>query len=208
MALSPELLSALDVALNEAELHHLRVRTDIAQAVIDLVVLTLPVVGPEPDLEGRIVSLNLWDVGRVVASLREGRWDDEMAPVTRFELSDLDSVVGDFGVKPIYGWQFFDAPATTWRRLGRCISLDVTIPSGARAHTLDLFQESGAGPSRHLDIRLWFGRLGAFSHDRRELDLEEVAAGGRRWWDALYAGDPRTEGHGIVPAGAPRNPST
>ena len=199
MPLPDALLSGLDVALNEADLHHLRVRTDIAQALVDLVVLTLPEVGPEPDLEGRFVSFNLVQVGRVVASLREGRWDDEGAAVTAFDLDDLDQVVGGFGVQPLYGWHFFDAPDTTWQRLGDRVSLDVSIQGGAHDHTLDLFQESGAGPSRHLDVRLWFGGLRAFGRDRRELALEEVAAGGQRWWDALYRGDPRTQGHGIVP---------
>ena len=147
MAPSAELLSALDVALNEADLHHARVREDTAQALIDLVVLTLPEAGPEPDLQGRTVSLSLLRVGRVIASLREGRWDDESAPVTPFQLDQLDQVTGGFGVQPIYGWEFFDAPGTTWQQLGDRISLDLTILGGVLDHTLDLFQESGAGPS-------------------------------------------------------------
>jgi hypothetical protein len=113
-------------------------------------------------------------------------------------------VVATFRAQPIYGWEFFDAPDTRWQRLGNRVSLDMTVADGARDHTLDLFQESFAGANRHLDIRLWFRELRAFSHDAQELDLEEVVAGGRRWWDALYNGDPRVQGHGIVPA-KPRN---
>ena len=29
-------------------------------------------------------------------------------------------------------------------------------------------------------------------------------AGGRRWWYALYAGDDRVQGHGIIPMGGGR----
>jgi hypothetical protein len=57
--LSVELLSGLDVALNEAHLHHVEVRVDRAAARVGLAVLTLPEVGPQPPLEDRIVWLYL-----------------------------------------------------------------------------------------------------------------------------------------------------
>jgi hypothetical protein len=163
--------------------------------------LTLPEVGPEANRNERIVSLSLLEVDRVVASLRDGLWNDPSAYVRPFSLDELDAVVGSFEVQPIYGWRFFDVDAATFDQLGDRISLDISIPKGRLDHTLDLFQESGAGPARHLDLRLWFGDLRARGHDGRALVLDEVAAGASRWWDAMYQGDPRVQGHGIVPAG-------
>ena len=32
-----------------------------------------------------------------------------------------------------------------------------------------------------------------------EVSLEDFAAGGKRWWDALFQNDPRTLSSGIVP---------
>jgi hypothetical protein len=55
-----------------------------------------------------------------VASLRQGRWDDDQALVERFFLRDLSSVVGTFGGLPIYGWGFIDP----LRRGGRAGAID------------------------------------------------------------------------------------
>jgi len=84
------LLSGLDVALNEAEFHNARVRTDIAEAMLDFRVLALPEVGPEPGERERVLRLRLTDVGRVAASLRPGRWNDQNVEPEPFSLDDLN----------------------------------------------------------------------------------------------------------------------
>jgi hypothetical protein len=38
-----------------------------------------------------------------------------------------------------------------------------------------------------------------FTPEHEEIALDDFAAGGVRWWDGLYANDPRTAGHGIAP---------
>ena len=81
--------------------------------------------------------------------------------------------------------------------------------AGHGTQTLDLFQEDGR---RNLDVRIWFATLAVTTPTGQALGLEEFVAGGRRWWDAMYAGDARASGHGIValrppaPDQAPRAP--
>jgi hypothetical protein len=94
---------------------------------------------------------------------------------------------------PIRPWTISEL---NWRNR---LSIDVEIEAGSHEHVIDLFQE--AGMHRHLDVRIWFGGVTAADFDNRPIDLEEVAAEGKRWWNAMYRGDARTSGHGIVPAG-------
>jgi hypothetical protein len=65
-----------------------------------------------------------------------------------------------------------------------------------------VFQSSGTGPARHLDLCVWFDELEVRRPDGTVVPPEEFAAGGRRWWDGMYAGDRRTAGHGIFPGGS------
>jgi hypothetical protein len=140
-------------------------------------------------------------LGRVAASLRDGRWDDEQAPVVPLEIEELEAAVAAFGQLPIYGWEFLDVPEEkNFESWCDRLSLDWRSGPGGLAHTLDLFQEG----DRHLDLRLWFDELRIFGPDRAEIALDDFVAGGVRWWDALHAGDPRTAGHGIIPLA--RNP--
>jgi hypothetical protein len=86
MAEPGTLLHELEVALNEAERHNARVRTDTAEVMLDFRVLTLPEVGPEPSPRERVLRLRLTEVGRVAASLRNGLWNDKTAAVVPFAL--------------------------------------------------------------------------------------------------------------------------
>jgi hypothetical protein len=190
------LISGLNVALNEAEWHNARVRADTSEAMLDFRVLALPEVGPEPSEDDRVLRLRLSYVGRVAASLRNGRWDDDSAETVAFDLDDLNDVVHGFGVLPIYGWEFFDPPESGWNRWKDRLSVDEYFSDGSEAHVLELFQE---GNDRHLDLRIWFNGLSGYSLNNEPLALPDVVASGKRWWDALFAGDERVRGHGIVP---------
>lgn len=53
--------------------------------------------------------------------------------------------------------------------------------------------------AKELDLRIWFDELRVFTPEHEEIALDDFAAGGVRWWDGLYANDPRTAGHGIAP---------
>jgi len=199
MELNEALVAELNFALNEARWWYAEVLH--GRRIVDLgfQVLSLPATGPEPDLKARSIRIHVRGVGRIAASLRLGRWDDDEATVELFNLESLNEVVERFGGSPIYGWEFFDSPDKSWNHWKDRLSLDVSFEYGSDRHVVDLFQESAVGGDRHLDVRIWFNDLAIFDYEMNQIPTEEFAAGGRRWWDALYAGDPRTEGHGIFP---------
>jgi len=189
----------LGVALNEADLLGFEVDPCRRMAGATFRILTLPADG-SPAGDSRVQML-FRPVGRVVASLRNGFWNDEAAEVIPFPLAELLSVVQSFGSQPVYGWEFFDIHDKELSRWGDRLSLDWRSGSDGLSRSISLFQSSGAGPDRHLDLCVWFDELEVRRLDGAVLSLEEFVAGGRRWWDAMYGGDKRTEGHGIFPAG-------
>src|SRR5690606_38158918 len=138
------------------------------------------------------IQLVFRSVGRLAVSLRGGRWDDRMAPVLPITIDNLLSTVQSFGGLPIYGWDFIDTAEQEMAQWGDRLSLDWRSPgSVGLRHSLALFQD---GRDRHLDLCVWFDTLEVRRPDGTSLPLEEVAAGGKRWWDAFFANDPRTQG--------------
>lgn len=198
MELSEEQRHGLNVALNEATWLGIDVDQTGDRAAVFVEALTLPAEGPAP--EDTAAALVLTGVSRIAASLRHGWWNDADAEIEQLALADLDTVVRSFGGCPIYGWEFIDPPEESWAGWRDRLSLD-TAPSGDPApHILELFQEGGGNP-RHLDLRIWFRDLHIMRRTGEHIALQEFIDGGLRWWDGLHAGDPRTEGKGIVPAG-------
>jgi hypothetical protein len=200
MKLAEEQILGLNIALEEAVLLGLEVDSKRRMAAATFAVLTLPETGPVP--EDRRVQFLFAPVGRIAASLRNGRWDDPKAGVSQFKLEELLGVVQSFKGLPIYGWEFFDMTiANNFDRwVDRC-SIDLQLGEDGHAHTIDLFQE---GPNRHLDIRLWFDEFIIRNPTGGEIALADFAADGKRWWDGLYAGDKRTDGFGVFPLGSKR----
>jgi hypothetical protein len=194
-------LAGLDLAIDEATLAGIDVDVDQRAVSIGLEVLRLPEEGDQGSENVPAVHLVLHPVHRVVASLRHGRWNDENARVEPFEIDDLREVAMGMAGHPIYGREFFDG--SDERRFARWrtrLSLDWSpgVPGDA-IHTLDVFQERDE-PAAILDLRVWFDRLTIVDYWTDEVvPLEDFIAGGRRWWDALYAHDPRTYSSGIVP---------
>lgn len=184
----------IDMALNEATLVGVEVDPLTRVAGLTFSVLSLPASGPPPS--DTRVQILLGTVGRVAASLRAGTWDDSSAGALAFQLSELLQVVESFGGGAIYGEEFLDvhdAQIQSWT--GR-VSLDLTF--GKRdglTHSISLFQEEGS--SRYLDLIIWFDQLTIFDPQGREIAVSEFALGGRRWWDAFYRQDPRTQGRDL-----------
>ncbi len=108
-------------------------------------------------------------------------------------------VVQSFGGQPVYGWEFFDIHKRELSRWGRHLSLNWQSGTDGLARSICVFQCSEAEPVQHLDLCVWFDELEVRRPDGSLVPLEEFAAGGRRWWNAFYAGDQRSEGHGIFP---------
>jgi hypothetical protein len=189
----------IDVALNEASWLGIEIRADEREVVLDFEVLTLP--DGEPGDGTEMVRLALRGVSRIVASHRLGAWNDIDAAVQPVLLEDLPSLVASFDGQPVYGWEFFDRDEVSWAAWRERLSLDATWARESGSHSLELFQEGvDVRTSRHLDFRVWFEALSVHDRDGGELDPADFAAAGRRWWDAMYAGDQRTRGSGIFRA--------
>jgi hypothetical protein len=79
-------------------------------------------------------------------------------------------------------------------------SFESQLGSGedGKSQTISLFQE-GAVEDRHLDLCVWFDNIKICTAQGQEIQLDDFIAGGKRWWDGLYADDPRTRDKGINP---------
>jgi hypothetical protein len=198
MDIDVKLAGDLGVALNEASLAGLEYSAKDNVAAATFVCLTLPADGPEPADSRRQFIFHR--VGRIAASLRLGRWDDVDAAVEPFQVSDLLPVVQSFGCQPIYGWEFFNVHKKELSQWGKSLSLDLRPDNGSMKNSISLFQEA-AKCDKHLDLCLWFESFAIRDANGNDIALDDFIAGGVRWWEAMHAGDKRTEGHGIVSAG-------
>lgn len=189
------------VALNEASLLGVEYDPERHLVATTCSVLTLANdVDPAPcDPRRQIV---LTDVGRIAAALRDGAWNDYEAPTIPFQVSELLAVVQSFGAQPLYGWEFVNTDDPNFANWQDRLSLDVRPPGGSMENRLSLFQEGAAKP-RHLDLWIWFSEMHVRDAQGGVIPMEDFIAGGQRWWNALFAKDPRTRGHGIFPGDAP-----
>ncbi len=199
MKIAVDTAAGIGIALNEATL--LGVEYEAQRNLVGLTfsVLTLPDdEAPEPaDARRQFI---LTDVGRIAAALRDANWNDTTAPTISFEASDLLTIVQSFGGQPLYGWQFINNEDNAFNEWKNRLSLDIKIDSGSLDNHFMLFQ-TGATTNRHLDLWIWFGGLLIRDADGQTITCDEFIAGGKRWWNAMFAGDSRTSGHGIVAGG-------
>jgi hypothetical protein len=193
MQLSEDDVRGLDVALNEATWLGLSVDLENGRAAATLAVLGLAESGPPPD--DRRVQLLMQPLGRIAVSYRSGRWNDESAEVLPITVEDLEKITIERPTS-VYGWGFINReakePIAGWRQP---LSLDVVLDKDACAISLDLQHDT----DKFLGVRLWFDRFRLFTPNRAEIDMAAFIAAGKRWWEGLYSGDPRTEGFGIYP---------
>jgi len=198
LPLTPEQVDGLDVALNEADWHALSVDEPGASVDVLLAVLSRDEAGAEAADPRR--TLRLTGVSRLAASYRAGTRDDLKADVLPLDLDGLAELLRRHGGGPVYGWAFVDADGR-FREWGDRLSLDLPM-GGPGGHHLTLFQDLGG--VHHLDLRVWFAELSVLDGDGHRLDLDEVIAGGRRWWEAMYAGERSDQRPGILPLEEPR----
>jgi hypothetical protein len=195
MRLTDDIINGLGVAFNEADV--LGVEFDRKRNLIGCTFrpVTLDKDGNVPD--DRRVQIILKPVGRIIASLRLGNWDNQEAEVEKFEPEHLLEKVQSFGGLPIYGWEFFNCGEKGFENWKNRLSFDwtSTINTGL-TNTFDIFQE---GHERHLDIRIWFDELLIFNAKNEQIEVSDFIASGQRGWDAIYAGNPKTNDLGIIP---------
>jgi hypothetical protein len=194
MSLTEKQRGGLNIALNESDLIGFEVDPERQIGAATFRVLTLPVSGPAP--EDRRVQFLFNQVGRVAASLRNGRWDDPNAPIVLFVMDDLLSIVQSFGGLSIYGWEFIDVHEKELKKWGDRLSLDWTSKNNKHSHSITVFQDTG---DRILDLCVWFEDVEIRRADGSVIPIDEFIAGGKRWWDGFYSGDERTNGFGMVP---------
>src|SRR5574341_668065 len=190
MSLTEDQRSGLNVALNEADLLGFEVDPGRRIAAATFRVLTLPEIGPPAD--DRRVHFLLRPIGRVAASLRAGRWDDPNAPVVPLALDELPPIVQSFGGLPVYGLEFIDVHMKELARWGDRLSLNWTSGDDGHSHSITVFQEA---ENRILDVCVWYDELEILDPQRQVVPVDTFIAGGKRWWDAFYAGDERTKGY-------------
>lgn len=192
--ITDEQRKCLNIALNEAELLGFEVAPDRRVAAATFRVLTLPEVGTPS--EDRRVQFLFHPVGRVAASLRNGRWDDASAAVVPFGIHELLSVVESFKGLPFYGWEFIDVHGAALQKWGDRLSLNWISGIDGVSHSITVFQDPG---DRILDLCVWFDDVEIRDPEGRAIPFDSFIASGKRWWDGFYAGDERTKGYGMFP---------
>ena len=190
MKFTDSMAAGIGVALNEADLLNVEYDQDrnIVEATFSLLTLPPDESPPPPDPRRRLI---LTKVGRIAAALREAHWDDLTAQPIAFEVHELSSIVKSFGGQPVYGWEFINSEDPSFENWRDRLSLDWRVPDGSLDNRMAIFQE-GMRLDRHLDLWIWFSDLEVQGPDGDAIPLQDFIAGGRRWWDGLYAGDPRT----------------
>ena len=183
MPLTPEQIEGLGVALNEADWHDLTVDAGASTVAVLLTVLSRDESGAETADPRR--TLRLTGCSRLAASYRGGTWDDPAAPVIPLDVEGLGRLLRRHGGGPVYGWEFVDTERG-FRRWEERLSLDLVM-GGRGGHTLSLFQDLGG--VHHLDLMVWFEEVSVVDGGGHGLDLDAFIAGGRRWWEAMYAGE-------------------
>jgi hypothetical protein len=196
--LSDEQRSGLGVALNEADFLGLEVDPQRRIAAATFRILTLPTEGSTPS--DRRVQILFRPVGRVVASLRNGAWNDPNAEVVPLAVEDLLTTVQSFGGLPVYGWEFFDIHKKQLRKLRGRLSLDWKQGDDGHSHSIALFQSPS---DRILDLLVWFDELMIRDPEGNVIPLESFIADGKQWWDAFHEGDEQTKGFGMAPLKEP-----
>ncbi|OPZ14147.1 MAG: hypothetical protein BWZ07_00045 [Alphaproteobacteria bacterium ADurb.BinA280] len=198
LVLTPNEIVGHGAALNEADVLGVEVDPSNRVACVTFRVLALSEVGTEPS--DTRVQFRFHSVGRVVASLREGHWDDAIVPIVPIALEALLPTAQSFGGLPIYGWEFVDCHERDLSRLSDRLSLDWHPGNDGRSHSISLFQDGG---NRILDLYLWFGALETRDPYHRPVPIASFIAAGKRWWDAFCVGDERTKGYGMAPLRSP-----
>ncbi|MBF6173523.1 hypothetical protein [Nocardia blacklockiae] len=181
--------AGLDTALAEATCLGVTVDTAAARVRLELEVLTLPAEGPPP--EDRRVFLTLTGVSRVAASLRKQEWDDLEPKIFPLTLDTLGEAIAGFGGGALHGWDFIDVDDSGWSLWRELLSFDTTVSDRPATHVLEFSQQEGIDP-RELDVRVWFEGVEVETAEGLSVPPADFVAGGRRWWKAHDACDPRT----------------
>ncbi len=147
MQIDEDLRHRMGLALNEATLLGVEFDKEKNLVACSFALVTMDKDGNVPD-DNRLLFI-FKPVGRFVASLRNGHWDDKNAEVEKFEPESILEIIQSFKGLSIYGWDFVncgDEDFDTWKdRLSFDYSKGENV---GLSNTIDLFQEGG---NRHID---------------------------------------------------------
>ena len=198
MRIDEELKHKIGIALNEANLLEVEFDKESNLVACSFALIAMDKDGNVP--EDKRLLLIFKPVGRFVASLRNGHWDDKNAVVENFEPENILEIIQSFNGLPIYGWDFIncgDKDFDTWKdRLSFDYSTEDNI---GLTNTIDLFQE---GDNRHIDLRIFFDDFEILTPKYEPVDLEEFLENGKRGWDAVYSNNDKMDNFGIIPVTA------
>jgi hypothetical protein len=196
MKITEEIKKGLGLALNEAVIHGIEFHREKRIVSCTFGVVMMSKDGSIPDENRHLFVFS--SIGRLVASLRNGSWNDKNATVEHFEPDKLLEVFNTIGHQTIYGWDFINCGDDRFNSWKDRLSFDYKIEDGIGcANTIDLFQEYGG--TKHLDVRLWFDDFEIYTPSYVKVSLKSFIENGKRGWDAIYAGDERMLKYGIVP---------
>jgi hypothetical protein len=194
MKFTEDITRGLGIALNEANVLGVDFDEQKKAAKCTFATISVDKNGDVP--KDRRVQIILQPVVRIISSLRLGDWNNPN-DVVKFKPTELTEKIQDFGRLPIYGWEFFNYEKETldWENQ---LSFDWTSEQSIDfANTLDLFQE---GHERHLNIKIWFDEMIVLDPQGEKVEIQDFIDSGKKGWDAIYLGDDRTKGFGIIPS--------
>jgi hypothetical protein len=187
-------INGINTALNESRLLGIEYESTkkIIAATFSLVMM---------DIEGNVpedtrVSIRFNRIHKVLASLRDGHWDDTSAKIIPFEISQLLEVSQSFGGLEIYGWDFMNSETDDARWKSRGVSLELIDESVNGTNTISLFQSAS---NRTLDIKIWFDELIIIDPKGQQIELQTFIDNGERGWDAINSNNPKMKKYCIYP---------
>lgn len=193
--------AGLNAALSESTCLGLAVAAEDRRVHLDLETLSLPAPTATETAPGTVtlpVRLTLHGVQRVAASLRMQRYDDLAPIVLPLQLAGLSDAVASFGGGRLYGREFVDIDDSGWALWSELLSFDTELDPRPAPHNLEFSQEEGLDP-RELDVRVWFETLSVTDPAGQAIPVSDFIAGGKRWWTAHDAGDPRASHPAVMP---------
>jgi hypothetical protein len=195
MKLSPEEITGLNTALNEAEI--IGVKYDPITEVIKVTFLPVTVDKDGKVPEDRRVLLIFKPVGRIAAIYRMGKINDTTAAIIPFEAEKIGERFAEFPHLSIYGWDFIGTNSELPTFWGDQLSCDCKNPkSHGLSYSIDLFLD---GLDRNLRTRIWFDDIEIYNPKREPVALQDFIDNGKRGWDAINNKDEVAKQFGIFP---------
>ncbi len=190
--ISNEHIDGINLALNEATLLGVEFSKEQETIAVTFAPVALDENGQVPTYNR--VQFIFTPIGKFIASLRLGHWDDTKAEIVKFEPEQILEKVEEFGHLSIYGWEFMNCKEdVTW--LDKLSCEFTSKNSQGLQNNIELFQE---GFQKHIDIKFWFDEFEIFTPTHEKIELQTFIDNGKRGWDGIYYGN-ASDKFGIYP---------